>query len=91
MIGAPLVLEMKIYIESGLKSDQFLMYAENFRISRNVCLFFIFGKFSKPMRANDVERKFFLGWPKYQFKFRYLVKYQFKLRHLVKYQFKLRY
>ena len=43
------------------------------------------------MRADDVERKFFLGWPKYQFKFRYLVKYQFKLRHLVKYQFKLRY
>jgi hypothetical protein len=40
------------------------MYAENFRISRNVCLFFIFGKFSKPMRADDVERKFFLGWPK---------------------------
>jgi hypothetical protein len=74
------VPEMKIYIKSGLKSDRFRMHTENFRISHNVCLFFIFGKFSKPMRAGDVKRRIFLGWPKYQFKFRYLVVYQFKLR-----------
>lgn len=75
------VPEMKIYIKSGLKSDRFRMYTKHFRISRNVCLFFIFGKFSKPTRAGHVKRRFFLGWPKYQFKFRYLVKYQFKLRY----------
>ena len=52
------VPEMKIYIKSELKSDRFRMYTENFRISRNVCLFFIFGKFSKPARAGDAKRRF---------------------------------
>jgi len=28
-----------------------------------VCLFFIFGKFSKPTRAGDVKRRIYLGWP----------------------------
>ena len=51
--------EMKIYIKSRLKSDRFRMYTKYFRISRNVCLFFIFGKFSKPTRAGDVKRSFF--------------------------------
>ena len=54
---------MKIYIKSGLKLDRFRMYTEHFRISRNVCLFFIFGKFSKPTRAGDVKRRIYLGWP----------------------------
>ena len=52
------VPDMKIYIKSELKSDRFRMYTENFRISRNVCLFFIFVKFSKPARAGDAKRRF---------------------------------
>ena len=54
------VPEMKIYIKSELKSDRFRMYTENFRISRNVCLFFIFGKFSKPTHAGDAKRRNFV-------------------------------
>ena len=91
MIGAPLVPEMKIYIESGLKSDQFLMYGMQ-KISgfHAMCVCYLFLANFQNLCVGDVKHNFFLGWPKYQFKFRYLVKYQFKLRHLVKYQFKLR-
>ena len=41
------VSEVKIYIKSGLKSDRFRMYTENFRISHNVCLLFYFWQFFK--------------------------------------------
>lgn len=41
------VPEVKIYIKSGLKSDRFRMYTENFRISHNVCLLFYFWQIFK--------------------------------------------
>ena len=53
------VPEMKIYIKSGLKLDRFRMYTEYFRISRNVCMFFIFGKFQNQRMRVMLNVEFF--------------------------------
>ena len=64
------VPEVKIYIKSGLKSDRFRMYTENFGFHTMCVCFFIFDKFSKPTRAGDVKRRIFLGWPNIRYRYR---------------------